>query len=391
MISLNLHRSRVNKSLMLWFLSLSTNGNLSLDEDSDDDFEPLRDQDKPEYEASDELWFRRLYRLRGKTIMKDFDPLLMEKPIIFDEKTATVASKFEHSVLLTSPDHWDIGSLMTCEKIEPGYDVPADIRWVEGVTTDAESIRFVNKKIPSIPTKELIYDWIDHDWYRWFMLSRRVPGTRFHEAWPQLSAIQKLDVADGYAKHAKALAAFTSEYIETVTGQGVEGMWRLAPRESLPDWKPRIEPRVTKEEFQKYLKRSWGRINVAPPDAGALVLAHGDPTAGNIFVAVPEDPEEEAKVTAIIDWQALAYQPKWTIASTPRGQIGYSVGEQEDGRDWQWMLSNALYDAGFPLELELKEKLALQETSVVLICRGRETDNFQFRQNRNHIGRNSRR
>jgi hypothetical protein len=31
-------------------------------------------------------------------------------------------------------------------------------RWVERVTTDAESIRFVNEKIPSIPTEELVYD-----------------------------------------------------------------------------------------------------------------------------------------------------------------------------------------------------------------------------------------
>jgi hypothetical protein len=48
------------------------------------------------------------------------------------------------------------------------------------------------------------------------MLSRCAPGTRFYEAWPQLTDNHKLEVAEGVAKHAKALADFTSEYVETV-------------------------------------------------------------------------------------------------------------------------------------------------------------------------------
>jgi hypothetical protein len=48
------------------------------------------------------------------------------------------------------------------------------------------------------------------------MLSRCAPGTRFYEAWPQLTDNHKLEVAEGVAKHAKALADFTSEYAETV-------------------------------------------------------------------------------------------------------------------------------------------------------------------------------
>ena len=43
--------------------------------------------------------------------MKNFDPLLHEKPISFEEKTVTIAPVFDHSVLVTSPDHWDIGSI----------------------------------------------------------------------------------------------------------------------------------------------------------------------------------------------------------------------------------------------------------------------------------------
>ena len=48
------------------------------------------------------------------------------------------------------------------------------------------------------------------------MLSRLAPGTHFYEAWPQLTSNHKFDVAEGVAKHAKALVDFTSEYVETV-------------------------------------------------------------------------------------------------------------------------------------------------------------------------------
>jgi hypothetical protein len=304
---------------------------------------------------------------------------------------------------------------MTCEKIEPDSDVPLDIvckwiddgstyclrkrsvpiskpsnsnwkvgeivvspfrgvwtlspnvfcktqRWVEGVTPDSESIRFVNEKIPSIPTEDIIYDWIDHDWYRWFMISRRTSGTLFSEAWPQLSSYQKYGLAEKIAKHAKSLADFTSEYIETITGQGVEGKCRLGEREDLPNWKPLIEPRASREEYKKFVEAKWGKKNVVPPDPGVpFVLQHRDLTPTNMFVTVPEDPEEKAEVTAIIDWQSLAYHEKWQVATAPRGLWSYAVANQEDGGMWPWMLSNALYDQGFPLELEFMGHLVPKE------------------------------
>ena len=343
--------------------------------------------------------------------MKDFDPLVDTRPISYVQKHARVAPEFDHSILVTSPGHWDVGSLMTCEKIELGHDVPSDavcqwiddgltyylrkrsvpktelgdgdpepgimIRsefrgiwtlspnvfcktdsWIEGVTTDAESIRFVNEKIPSIPTEELIYDWIDHNWYRWFMLSKRVPGTRFYEAWVKLTNNQRLDVAADVAKHAKALAAFTSEYIETVTGQGVEGHHRLQPRDDLPNWKPRIEPRVSGEEHDAAMNRVWSKKYIAyPKSKGPFVLQHRDLIPTNIFVTTPEDPDKKAEVTAIIDWQSLSYFPHYMIATIPRCLWSYGVYDQPDGNDWQWMLSNALYNQGFPLEMRFMKSL----------------------------------
>lgn len=83
-------------------------------------------------------------------MLKDFDPLLDEKPISFEESTAIVAPEFDDSVLLTNPNHWDIGSLMTCEKIDPDYAVPPDIvcQWVDNRSTYCLRKRSIPKSKP---------------------------------------------------------------------------------------------------------------------------------------------------------------------------------------------------------------------------------------------------
>jgi hypothetical protein len=67
--------------------------------------------------------------------------------------------------------------------------------WAEQSTTDAATIRFINQNISSLPTEEIIYDLIDLEWRRSFMLTRRVPGTRYDEAWELLTVEQKLQIA----------------------------------------------------------------------------------------------------------------------------------------------------------------------------------------------------
>lgn len=84
-------------------------------------------------------------------------------------------------------------------------------------------------------TEEIMYDWIDIEWRRSFMLARRAPGTRFDEAWPLLTTEHKLQIAEQIAIHAKSLSAFTSSHIETVTGNGIEGIHSLRLRVDLPE------------------------------------------------------------------------------------------------------------------------------------------------------------
>jgi hypothetical protein len=118
------------------------------------------------------------------------------------------------------------------------------------------------------------YNWIDVEWRRSFMLTRRAPGTRYDEAWEFLTTEQKLQIAAQVAKHLKSLAELTSDYVETVVGRGLEGMHSLRLREDLPEWKPRVEPRVSREEYREFLKRKDGH---EPPNFGErFVLQHPD-------------------------------------------------------------------------------------------------------------------
>jgi hypothetical protein len=385
----------------------NTKINVALDDFDYSTFDPPRDQNNDEYKTNSgwELFQRRLHEWESREILENFDPEVDCKPLSYDAKYAKLEPQIRESIFPTSPNHWDIGSLMTCEKVEVGQEVPSDavctwmgdgaryclrkrsvpkidrsvngdrkygivrsafynsvwtlspnvfckvVTWVEGSTTDAETLRFINKNIPSIPTEEVIYDWADQEWSRAFMLSRRVPGTRFDEAWPNFTEEQKLHIATQVAKHAKSLSEFTSDYVESVIGRGLNGEFRLQCREDLPHWKPRFEPRASREEFRAWVIRTGDRHGV-PDFGGPFVLQHWDLNPTNIFITTPLDTNKAVKVTAIIDWENVGYLPKWYVTKFPRTLVHFAIEDQPDGWHWMWMLSNALFDEGFPLEID---------------------------------------
>ncbi|RDL37567.1 uncharacterized protein BP5553_05000 [Venustampulla echinocandica] len=358
-----------------------------------------------------------LSRYRDDDIPVPFDPLT-DVPEDTNILLKTLQPYFEETVELTSPGHWSIGSLMLCEKVEEGQKVPSDVvcswsdegktycirkrptpritidgepkgdiltgrvsrgynaalwmlspnvfckvkSWAEGLTTEASTIRFVNKHVPSIPTEEIICEWIDQKWKRTVMLSRRVAGTRYNEAWPRLTIIQRLQVAHEVAGHFKELAKHESDYVETVSGGAIAGQYSLRIRETLPAWKPRIESRVSQEDHFEYLKRQDEGIE--PLDADdPFVLQHVDCGPKHFFVTIPTDPLEAPKVTAIMYWEGAGYLPKWRVATEPRLNRNFAIytppilqdstivypTPPKDFADWMWMLSHACVRAGFPL------------------------------------------
>lgn len=209
----------------------------------------------------------------------------------------------------------------------------------------------------------MIYDWVDPELNRTVMIFKRVPGKTYKDAWPGLTSQKRPQVANQVAMHLKALSEKTSDYIETVQGTGLIGEWSLRVREALPLWTPRIEPRVHRDDYEAFIIRcdDYLGIDMVTPGVGEpFALQHADCNPTNFLVTTPSDPNQMPKVTGIIDWEVVEYLPKWKIATSPRANRGYMVETEPpsaEGTDWQWMLSNACVQAGFPLELEyVKEK-----------------------------------
>ncbi|KAH7317668.1 hypothetical protein BKA65DRAFT_570075 [Rhexocercosporidium sp. MPI-PUGE-AT-0058] len=249
---------------------------------------------------------------------------------------------------------WNLSENVFC-KVKP---------WVEGMTTEYATIKWVNQNIPSLPTEEVIYHWIDVEWKRTIMISKRVPGQTYAEAWPSLTTPQKLHIADQIAAYLKLLSEWTSDYIETVERSGVVGAWSLRERQPLPFATPRVEPRVPREEYEEFIKRrdsDKGMLSLPPNLGDTLILQHPDCNPANFFVTVPSG-SEMPQVTAIIDWEYVGYFPRYLVATMPRYFGSFAVQNQNglpptiDNFDWQWMLSNACVRVGFPLELEYRKE-----------------------------------
>ncbi|KAK0111072.1 hypothetical protein ONS95_001452 [Cadophora gregata] len=324
----------------------------------------------------------------------------------------------EDTVRLLNPRTWALGSLMLCKVLEDGCNLPSDTVcswrdtgdtyylqrrddvkddittggdptagrlanskfhranwnlgqdtfckakvWVEGLTTEADTIKWVNKHIPSLPTPEIIYTWTDVKLCRTITLTKRVSGKLLRDAWIDLDCSQQHHLADQIANHLKLLSVWESEYIETVLHAGFPcscgEAWSLREREALPAVIPRLEPRVPREEYEKFVTRRNAHlgITVSPPDFGEpLILQHLQCTPQDVFVEMPTAEGEMPKVTAIFGWSHVAYFPKYKVATNPResGYFGalahrkFRIGDDH----WRWMLSNACVRLGFPLAFE---------------------------------------
>jgi hypothetical protein len=86
------------------------------------------------------------------------------------------------------------------------------------------------------------------------------------------------------------------------------------------------------------------------------------------FVTTLSDSNEVSRVTAIIDWNNVGYLPKFYMATLPRGRYHFAVEDQPEGFDWMWMLSNALVEEGFPLEMDYLTRTTPSWTFVGTTC-----------------------
>jgi len=220
---------------------------------------------------------------------------------------------------------------------------------------EADTIAFVNKNAPSVPTPETIYTWIDHAWQRSFLIMRRVPGVRLNEIWPRLSSKQIKGVATELAQHTTTLAKLTSPRCERATRVCVQRSENLLPswnQYERPTWLPYLQPeRFTPATLTDFLTERGG---IAPPHInGKFHYYHSDQGPTNVFISEPSDENDMPHVTAIIDWETASYFPHWWIGTMPRFNDNFGLDVIEDCPDrwdWMWILSDALIEEGFECE-----------------------------------------
>lgn len=361
----------------------------------------------------------RLYVENVEPPSPDQDPLL--EPLEGWNYIGDLQPKIEVTVRQIRSGLWSIGSLMICQQLKDGEDMPPAMAcrwnddgatyclcrrsvpleigepeegdpsagllhhchdgfaqwilspnvqitvrgWVEGSATEGATLRWVNKNVPSVPTEELLHDWIDPEWNRAILISKPPPGELYVKAFSRLTTQQRLQVADQVAGHHKALSGMTSDYVETVDGHGIEGQFSLRERKALPTWRPRAEGRISREDHEAYWKRwadRWGVQADRPGIGEPLVLQHPC-TPYDFYVAIPSSLDDVPKVTGITKWVNVGYLPKWEVATRLRWESKYFVytGQptqpMEDATHWRWMLSNACVRLGFPLEMEYSKAL----------------------------------
>ncbi|KAK4143388.1 kinase-like domain-containing protein [Dichotomopilus funicola] len=294
------------------------------------------------------------------------------------------------SISRTSPGRWTLGSLMICEKVDDPESKPADAiaswqdddgtfylrkssanelsgagdvesdrihvggtsgavwclgkdafckvhAWCEGLELEANTMRFVREKAPSVPIPELVHSWIDHDLNRTFLITKRVPGQILERVWPRLSPPQRTRIAEDIAGFCATLAANTSSRFETVTGCGVyePRLMESAP-DSYPTWKPRTLGPLSQEPLRAYLTKA--STEPAPDIDPLFHFYHADLGPTNIMLS-----EDGGRVTGIIDWESAAYYPRFWIATKPATSGAFYLEcETDDPKLWGQLLGQVL-------------------------------------------------
>ncbi|KAF5024697.1 hypothetical protein F66182_3226 [Fusarium sp. NRRL 66182] len=82
--------------------------------------------------------------------------------------------------------------------------------WLRGMDTEAETLRSVEARF-ELPVPEVVFDWIDEDLNRSFVIPKPVHGRTLQQAWPSLSPERRQTIATQVAECCDNLAKETSD------------------------------------------------------------------------------------------------------------------------------------------------------------------------------------
>ena len=255
--------------------------------------------------------------------------------------------------------------------------------WEIGLQLEGSAIDWVNKNFRHVPTTSKIYEWVDYEWSRSFLVMKKAQGSLLSELWPKLTKGQRKDVARQVAEFIEDMSMKSSTMLETVDGFGVQNAQLVGfkPYKVFlkgPKWKPHIHPRFTWTEFQAHLHKESGMQS--PVDTGEFRACHPDLHPSNIFVEVKEDAEAkedaEVRVTALIDWELFAYWPDFWIATCPDIWRFHPGGLSADGPSWSELLVEQLTNRGFSEKQEWHREFRNEQEKLRKEAGGEEYANF---------------
>lgn len=100
---------------------------------------------------------------------------------------------------------WSIGSdVVLKDRPDEGPKAKIEVKTLNYLTTHTD-----------IPAPKVLRDWVDRDG-RYFVLTERIDGQTLEEAWPFLSELQRIAIADQVVHVRKQLRSITSASIQSV-------------------------------------------------------------------------------------------------------------------------------------------------------------------------------
>ncbi|MCJ1448211.1 MAG: hypothetical protein MMC23_008725 [Stictis urceolatum] len=272
---------------------------------------------------------------------------------IFPPASCSSFNTFKHST-------WLFGDVIC--KVEP---------WNRDYEPEYKALKMLAGIVPTVPLPKLIHGWTDEALARSFLLERRAPGKTIDEAAPNMTANQLARIADQVASHAKAMWKIKSPRLQTLSGKCIHGSHTWADvyirnsDSAFHQMKGRPIPSYDVSEFIELLRKLdvYGERAdfFAPKDTSErmFALAHPELTPNNILVQVNSQRTEDANISAIIDWENLAFYPWFYPNYCVRGGWAMLLTTLKGAENLKWnrLLSESLSKVGFDALIEWTKRV----------------------------------
>ena len=257
-----------------------------------------------------------------------------------------------------------------------------------GSSREAETMKLIRKKTPSVPIPEVLHNWKDPKWFCHVTIMREIPGIELDQVWFALDESQKQRLAEEAANHFRTVAEIQSETAQYANGENLcDGLIVPPLTDRFPgEWgEPEQNPhRFNFKQLNEYRQGHRFPSPLLSEDYGdRFHLCHMDPNPSHFFISdgvtiPPERPyhffvsdgvtipygkrvhsmplKEQVKlhISGIIDWERAGFFPKCIISWQFHGLLTNGLSHYRYGNpdsssyEFHNAMKKALIKLGFP-------------------------------------------